>query len=55
MELRSFLAGMCFLFGAGSLLPFVGIKIAVTTASPVLNLGIGVLAVAVAVFLMKNW
>ncbi len=55
MELRSFLAGIFFLFGVAALLPFVGVKVAITTVSPVLNMGIGVLAVAVAVFLMKNW
>ena len=53
MELRSFIAGMLFLFALNNLLPFAGIKLAFISQTPLLNLALGVGALVLAYVLLK--
>jgi hypothetical protein len=54
MELRSFLAGILFLYGVEIMLPFFGIKLALTSQSPVINLVLGCSAIILAYYLFRN-
>jgi hypothetical protein len=54
MELRSFLSGMCFLYGIACILPFLGINITVSGASPIVSLIIGIVAIVLAYILLKH-
>jgi len=54
MELRSFMAGILFLYGVQVLLPFIGVNISVSTPSPVFNLISGIIAVVLAYYLFRN-
>lgn len=44
MELRSFISGMLLVIAIENLLPFMGIRVSVATASPLISLGIGLAA-----------
>lgn len=54
MELRSFLAGILFLYGIGEILPALGIKVAVTMPAPWMSLVAGVIALVLAYYLFRN-
>jgi hypothetical protein len=54
MELRSFLAGILFLYGVETMLPFFGIKVALVTPNPLVNLTLGAVAVILAYYLFRN-
>ena len=54
MELRSFLAGILFLYGVETMLPFFGMKVALTTQNPVINLAISIAAIILAYYLFRN-
>lgn len=54
MELRSFLAGMLALFAAETLLPFLGVKVSVATANPLLNVVAAVAALVLAYYLLRR-
>jgi divalent metal cation (Fe/Co/Zn/Cd) transporter len=54
MELRSFLAGILFLYGIQTLLPFFGIMVAVTMPSPWLNLAAAIIALVLSYYLFRN-
>ena len=54
MELRSFMAGILFLYGVQVLLPVFGIAVTVTTPNPVINLVFGIVALVLAYYLFRN-
>jgi len=54
MELRSFLAGILFLYGIQVLLPFIGVNVSVSTPSPIFNLVSGGIALVLAYYLFRN-
>ena len=54
MELRSFIAGILFLYGVQVLLPVFGIAVTVTTPNPVINLVFGIVALVLAYYLFRN-
>ena len=54
MELKSFLAGILFLFAAESLLPFLGVKVSVAISNPLLGVVASVAALIVAYYLIRR-
>ena len=54
MELRSFMAGILFLYGVQVLLPFIGVSVSVSTPSPIFNLISGIAALVLAYYLFRN-
>jgi hypothetical protein len=54
MELRSFISGMLLLFAIENLLPFVGIRVSVSMASPLLSLALGLGSLVIIYVLQKH-
>ena len=55
MEFKSFVAGMLFLLGVELLLPFVGVKVAVSLPyAPVSTIAAGLAAIVIAYYLFRS-